>query len=324
MKQHLSNNWKIYFLLLFVYIQINFENKVLAQIEHTGIIWVVPNRPDAFPVNGNWTGNSGLNLAFEDFHVIEYAFLDSLYIDAYEDKIPIYQIRIQEEYASMEYDFMYLLHVCYHNFFVKIAYPYFTQYVSNGELISTDNGYINIHIDDTIFQQSLRPRNEISSYNKRMNLILRKYDIKSYEYRPFVLHTTGDTLWRTISILCQYQDALPLYYDLLTIHDLFDDISITSFYAFNEIDFPCGQYTGITDEEEPSLTIFPNPAQDEITISGVKPESVTLYDIMGKMIVSKFDSESNKINIKKLPNGLYIIKIITSDGKVFINKILKQ
>lgn len=302
----------------------NFGQIGYSQVVHTGVIWVVPNRSDAFPVNGTRSGNSGLNLAFEDFHVIEYAFLDSLYIDAYLDKIPIYQIRLQEEYASMECDFMYLLHVCYHNFFVKIAYPYFTQYVSNGELISTDNGYINIHIDDTIFQQSLRPRNEISSYNKRMNLILRKYDIKSYEYRPFVLHSTGDTLWRTISILCQYQDALPLYYDLLTIHDLFDDISITSFYAFNEIDFPCGQYTGLSDENETSLTIFPNPAQDEITISGVTTESVIMYDVMGKKVLSEFDTETNKIDIKNLPNGLYIIKIISVDGKLFTNKIVKQ
>ncbi len=308
--------------LLFVFFQQNSENKVYAQYNPTGIIWVLPYRPDALPVNGNRTGNSGVNRAFEDFHVIEYKFLDSLYINPYNQKLPIYQIRLQDDYASSELDFIYLLHVCYQSFFINIALPYYHQYVSNGEIISTDNGEIHLFFYDIDFQQSLVPTSNTRSNNKQMNKILQKYDIKSYTYDPFVLD--GDTVWRTISILCQYQDALPLYYDLLTLHYLYDKIDVTGFYNFNEIIFPCGQYTGISDEKEPSLTIFPNPAQDEITISGVEPESVTLYDIMGKIVVSKFDPETNKINISQLSGGFYVIKITSNDGKCYTGKIVKE
>ena len=75
--QHLYN-WKIYFLLLFSLFQLCFDNSTKAQAP--SIVWVCPSRADAFPVNGNRTGNTGLNLAFDDFNVIEYIYLDSFYI----------------------------------------------------------------------------------------------------------------------------------------------------------------------------------------------------------------------------------------------------
>ena len=322
MKKNIFKSLIIPTIMLVFLLCSNFGQIGYSQVVHTGIIWVVPSRPDAFPVNGNRTGNSGVNLAFEDYHVIEYKFLDSLHFEPYIGNLPIYQIRLQENYASYENEFMYLLHICYQGFFNTMAYPYFNPYINNGELISTDNGLINISFFDTVFDPTLIPRTNTRSYNKRMNLILRKYDIKSYEYNPFVIN--GDTLWRRITILCNYQDALPLYHELHTIHDLFDDIQTSGLYLFNEIDLPCGQYSGLSDEKEPLLSIFPNPAQNEITISGITPESVMMYDVMGKMVQSEFDAETNKIDIKKLSNGLYIIKIISEDGKIYSEKIVKQ
>ncbi|PKP28525.1 MAG: hypothetical protein CVU02_00665, partial [Bacteroidetes bacterium HGW-Bacteroidetes-19] len=292
------------------------------QEEHTGIIWVVPNRPDAFPVNGNRTGNPGLNLAFEDFHVIEYAYLDSLYFEPYTVKLPIYQIRLQEEYAHLEYNFMYLLDNCYPGFFSHFTDPYYNEFFIDGQLISTNNGIIYIYFYDEYFDPTLVLRSNTRSYNKHMNLILRKYDIKSYSYHPFVLN--GDTLWRTITILSHYQDALPLYYDLLTNNNLYEYIFISSFRTFGDSSNPCGPYSGISDEVESTFKIFPNPAQDEILISGVIPESVIVYDVLGKMVVTKFDAETNKINIKHLPDGLYILKIISNDAKMYTDKIIKQ
>lgn len=49
-----------------------------------------------------------------------------------------------------------------------------------------------------------------------------------------------------------------------------------------------------------------------------------MYDLMGRIVVSEFNSETNKIDLKKLPKGLYILKIISKDGKLFLNKIIKQ
>ena len=323
MKQHLSNNWKIYFLLLFVFIQLNFENKVLAQIEHTGIIWVVPNRADAFPVNGNRTGNAGLNIAFEDFHVIEYAFLDSIYITGLLYKQPIYQIRLLEEYADEEYEFVNVLHYCYPGFFTNYTLPYYNFFIGEQQALTSDNGLITLMFGGCVFNPSLLPSSNIRSYNKHMNLILRKYEIKSYTYDQYILNS-GDTVFRTIEIVCQYQDLLPLYYDLLIIDHLYGEIGASGFMSFAEGSSPCGQNSGVSDKGDPTLMIYPNPAQDEITISGVTPESVLMYDVMGKLVVTKFDVFTNKINIKNLNKGMYILKIITEDGTVYSDKIFIQ
>lgn len=265
-------------------------------------------------------------MAFEDYHVIEYVFIDSIYfygldLNGNQIKKPVYQIRLQEEYAHWEISMLYLLHDCYPGFFDDFCSPYNIEY-NNGQTLNFDNGRVILEFEDYYFDSTLYPRSPTRSYNKPMNLILKKYDIKSYKYIP-IMHQ-GDTAARWIEIICHYQDALPLYYDLLNIHYLYEFISITGSYIFLEQSSPCGSYSGISSEDEKSIHIFPNPAQDEISISGVIPESVIMYDLMGRIVVSEFNSETNKIDIKKLPNGLYIIKITTSEGKVFSNKIIKQ
>jgi hypothetical protein len=319
--QHLYN-WKIYFILLFTFLQLNFENKVLAQAEHTGIIWVVPNRPDAFPVNGNRTGNSGLNLAFEDYHVMEYSFLDSIYITGLLYKQPIYQIRLDEQFTDSEYEFVNVLHYCYPGFYTNFTLPYYNPFIGEQQTLTTDNGLITLMFYDDYFDYSLLPKSNTRSYNKHMNLILINYDIKSYFYTPYFVNS-GDTLLRTIEIVCQYQDLLPLYYDLLSISHLYDAIGASGFMSFGESSSPCGSYSGISSEVEKSIYVFPNPAIDEIFISGVIPKSIIVYDVMGNRVITEFDVESNKIDIKNLPNGFYIIEILSVKGDVLTSKFIK-
>lgn len=328
----MKKNLLIITLFLVGFIQLNFgQDSIPVFFDPTGIIWVVPKRADAFPVNGNWTGNSGLNLAFEDYHVIEYVFIDSLYFtdDIDTNLVPrkqaVYQIRLQEEYKHWEFSLLNLLHYCYPGYFSDFAYPYYNRF-SNGQTITTDNGRIVLEFENILFDPSLFPRSSTRSYNKPMNLILKKYDIKSYKYIAFPPANGQDTTLRYIEIISQFQDALPLYYDLLNIHYLYDRISIARSFIFGESDFsnPCGPYSGISIEEVKSIQVFPNPAQDEISITGVIPESVIVYDVMGKMVVTEFNAEKNKIDIKHLPDGLYILKIMSKDGKAYSDKILKQ
>lgn len=319
----MKKNYLIIVFLLFSFIQLNFGPICYSQVVHTGIIWVVPNRADAFPVNGNRTGNFGLNIAFDDFYVTQYSFLDSLYMGGLLYKQPIYEIKLQSELADFEFEFINILHYCFDGFFLGIALPYYNPIPSEGPINSTDNGRIFLESDSPNFDYSLLPASNISSYNIQINNILNQYDINYYSYTPFVLNS-GDTIIRFIDISCKYEDALPLYYDLLNLSYLYDNINVASFRPFSDTGFNCGSYSEISDEKEPSLTIFPNPAQDEITISGVEPESVILYDMMGKMVVSKFDPETNKIDISQLPGGFYVIKITSNDGKFYTGKIVKE
>jgi hypothetical protein len=73
-----------------------------------------------------------------------------------------------------------------------------------------------------------------------------------------------------------------------------------------------------------SVTLFPNPFTDFITISGLKSEfEYSIYDVNGKLIQSN-DSliSTNQIDTKSIASGIYILKIV-SNKETIIKKIIK-
>lgn len=73
-----------------------------------------------------------------------------------------------------------------------------------------------------------------------------------------------------------------------------------------------------------NLEIFPNPVTDilEIRVENESISNIQLFSIDGKMIQSSFSN--NKLNISNLTTGVYFIKIATSSGLNFIEKIVKK
>jgi hypothetical protein len=86
---------------------------------------------------------------------------------------------------------------------------------------------------------------------------------------------------------------------------------------------------GIKDPENAQsgyFTIYPNPANSSLTIvpadPDVKIEQMQLFDISGKeqqVIISE-----NQIDISKLQNGFYLLKLVTPEGEIVLKKIVKQ
>ena len=67
----------------------------------------------------------------------------------------------------------------------------------------------------------------------------------------------------------------------------------------------------IDDQYFTNLSIYPNPVEDKLFISGNDtPISVSIYNVLGKEVISK--KNTNNINLAKLPSGVYIIRV--SDG----------
>jgi hypothetical protein len=78
-----------------------------------------------------------------------------------------------------------------------------------------------------------------------------------------------------------------------------------------------------TSENTSSLYLYPNPALDELVIdfrSDKTSEQIISYQIINFsgqiMRQSKWDSNSNRINISSFPSGTYILNVITSLGNV--------
>jgi len=68
--------------------------------------------------------------------------------------------------------------------------------------------------------------------------------------------------------------------------------------------------------------ISPNPAHDFLTITGINPQLITLYDGKGKKIFSTSDY-TDKIDISLLPNGFYFLHIVAVNGVIHVEKIIK-
>jgi hypothetical protein len=56
------------------------------------------------------------------------------------------------------------------------------------------------------------------------------------------------------------------------------------------------------------LRVYPNPANDRVFVDGAV-EGVELYDMMGRR---QMTSRSNSLDVSGLPNGVYVLRVISS------------
>ncbi|MGK0379523.1 MAG: hypothetical protein ACJA1Z_003351 [Patiriisocius sp.] len=77
----------------------------------------------------------------------------------------------------------------------------------------------------------------------------------------------------------------------------------------------------ISEEELMSFSIYPNPATDLISISGIENiNSIKVYSILGSLEKEVFNT--NQIDISELSSGIHLIKV--DNGTVTTKKIIKQ
>jgi hypothetical protein len=68
---------------------------------------------------------------------------------------------------------------------------------------------------------------------------------------------------------------------------------------------------GIDDQNFTNISIYPNPTNNTLFISGNEsPITVAIYNVLGKEVLSI--KNTNNINVQALPSGVYVIRI--SDG----------
>ena len=74
---------------------------------------------------------------------------------------------------------------------------------------------------------------------------------------------------------------------------------------------------GIDDQFFINVSIYPNPVENSLLISGNDtPISVSIYNVLGKEVLSV--KNTNNINVQALPSGVYVIKI--TDGTHQMNR----
>jgi hypothetical protein len=81
--------------------------------------------------------------------------------------------------------------------------------------------------------------------------------------------------------------------------------------------------TGVSDMVAKTIKVYPNPASNQLTVSGVAYDSeISIYDLNGRMIYCNLLTD-NKIDISRLNSGAYIIKIAEEKAMV-IAKFVKR
>jgi len=79
------------------------------------------------------------------------------------------------------------------------------------------------------------------------------------------------------------------------------------------------QYVGVTEKTATNndVNVFPNPASDKITITGVSSESYLLiFDVNGKLVEnSRLKKNNTSVNTSDYQNGIYFYQIVTLNGK---------
>ena len=71
---------------------------------------------------------------------------------------------------------------------------------------------------------------------------------------------------------------------------------------------------------------YPNPAKDQLRMQfspDVQPKQVELYDLRGLLVRVQSDGFEN-IEMSRLPEGTYMMRVTLKDGKVFSEKVVKE
>ncbi|MDD4848402.1 MAG: carboxypeptidase regulatory-like domain-containing protein [Bacteroidales bacterium] len=74
-------------------------------------------------------------------------------------------------------------------------------------------------------------------------------------------------------------------------------------------------------EMENAFNIFPNPANDKVTIQGDNIESISVYNSLGQ-IINNVKVVNQSINTSSFECGTYIFRIITNDGIIVTKRVV--
>ena len=67
------------------------------------------------------------------------------------------------------------------------------------------------------------------------------------------------------------------------------------------------------------MLVYPNPAKDFVKIEGMQTAEVQVYNALGQLV--KTVRGTNEVDLSGLVEGVYLVRIMDKEGKVYTNKI---
>jgi hypothetical protein len=74
------------------------------------------------------------------------------------------------------------------------------------------------------------------------------------------------------------------------------------------------------------VSVFPNPATDDVTVQYPNEQirEIRLLDAFGKLLFKTVRRDETTVSLKEFAKGMYILQVITTDGKSVNCKIIKE
>ncbi len=68
------------------------------------------------------------------------------------------------------------------------------------------------------------------------------------------------------------------------------------------------------------MVIYPNPTTGILTIEGVEGIA-SVYDIYGRLVLT---TKTNTLDISQAARGIYFVRVLDEEGKVYSQKVVKD
>lgn len=80
-----------------------------------------------------------------------------------------------------------------------------------------------------------------------------------------------------------------------------------------------GLATGINEQAQVNMEIYPNPATDYIRVKSAEAVEVALYDLTGRQVIR---STQKMVSVSGLENGTYLVSVSNQDGVIRTEKVV--
>lgn len=77
---------------------------------------------------------------------------------------------------------------------------------------------------------------------------------------------------------------------------------------------------GVNDHNAMSLSVFPNPVRDRLSVNAEQVATITVFSLTGQRLL---DSDCNHVDVSLLPAGLYLVRV-EADGLTVVEKFVKK
>ncbi len=255
------------------------------------------------------------------------SFSESLKDNTIDEEIPIFSTQPSNDfsvaidlYESSEDDLR-------DGVLVSMSDQYNDAYVQAEEAMKFFNYVESLAISNMNQFYSIEKRNLSDGQQEIVQLYLGNYEATDYTFKINVNNPENKTVYLVDNYLGTQTLLDALYYE----HTFSVDESVPASVATDRFELIFDNTTlGNNSFEMAGIEVYPNPVENIVKIdkgdfSG-DWKTLNIYDITGKQVINLDASNTDsalKIDMSSLSNGLYILKINTSNGQ-FQQKLIKE